>query len=190
MRPLIIITFFVLFMLAMDLYALRGIQQLFSPGRINSPVFQYIYWGLSLLMLAVLIYAGSRFQYLRDPSRFFGIMLIMGIFLMLYVPKLFFNLIQLLGDLSAFISSLIRPGTGTLKFWFLIPGAILGLFLFLERQTRLDFLCVSIGPGLRRRSRPRQVSDSPWRTARRLVADNFRASDRRRFGHCPPAESQ
>ena len=132
MRPIIIITFFVLFMLAMDLYALRGIQHLISPERIGHPLFYYIYWGISLLMFMALIYAGSRFQLLRDPSRFFGIMLIMEIFLMIYIPKLLFNLSQLLGDLSSFIASLFRPDTGFLKTWFLVPGAVLAILLFIS----------------------------------------------------------
>lgn len=129
MRPLIILLFFVLFMLSMDLYALRGIQQLISPGLGGSPLFFYSYWGLSLLMFAALIYAGSRFQHLRDPSRFFGIMVIMGIFLMLYLPKLLFNAVQLLGDLSSFISALIRPDAASPRRWFLIPGATLAILL-------------------------------------------------------------
>ena len=132
MRPVIIITFFILFMLAMDLYAFRGIQQLFSQGRNGSLLFHYIYWGISLLMLVALIFAGSLFQQLRDPSRFFGIMLIMGIFLMLYIPKLFFNLIQLLGDLSSFMATLLRAETGSLKLWFLLPGAIAALLIFVS----------------------------------------------------------
>lgn len=135
MRPIIIITFFVLFMLAMDLYALRGIQQIISPDRIGHPLFYYIYWGISLLMFVALVYAGSRFQLLRDPSRFFGIMLIMGIFLMIYIPKLLFNLTQLLGDLSSFVASLIRPETGSLKSWFLIPGAAMAILLFISFGT-------------------------------------------------------
>ena len=114
----------------MDLYALRGIQTLFPAGRNGHPLFHYIYWGISLLMFVALVFAGSRFQQLRDPSRFFGIMLIMGVFLMLYVPKLFFNLTQLLGDLVAYLSTLFRPGRGSVKLWFLIPGAILALLIF------------------------------------------------------------
>ena len=132
MRPVILIIFFILFMLAMDLYALRGIQQLLSPGRNGSQWFYYVYWGISLLMLGALIYAGSRFQQLRDPSHFFGIMLIMGIFLMLYIPKLSFNLFQLIGDLSSFLVSLLRPDTPSLKLWFLIPGAVLALLIFVS----------------------------------------------------------
>jgi predicted MPP superfamily phosphohydrolase len=126
-------------MLAMDLYALRGIQYLFPPGRNGSPLFQYFYWGISVLMFVTLVFAGSRFQQLRDPSRFFGIMLIMGIFLMLYLPKLLFNLTQLLGDFSVFIVSLFRADSGSLKLWFLIPGAVLAILIF-----------VSLGMGMAR----------------------------------------
>ncbi len=118
-------------MIGMDLYALRGIQYLFSPGRNGNPLFYYLFWGVSLLMLLALILTGSRFQQLRDPSQFFGIMLIMGIFLMIYVPKLLFNATQLLGDLSLLISGLFRYDGAILKKWILIPGLILGLLTFI-----------------------------------------------------------
>ena len=131
MRPVIIFTLFTIFIIVMDLYALRGIQHLFSPGRDGNLMFYYIYWGVTLLMLVTLIINGSRFQQLRDPSRFFGIMLIMGIFLMLYVPKLLFNATQLLGDLATLIAGLFRHDAGTLRKWFLIPGLLLGLLAFI-----------------------------------------------------------
>lgn len=131
MRPVIIITLLVIFIISMDLYALRGIQYLFSPGRDGNLLFYYIYWGVTLLMMVALIINGSRFQQLRDPSRFFGIMLIMGIFLMLYVPKLLFNATQLLSDLVTLISGLFRHDAGTLRKWFLIPGLLLGLLTFI-----------------------------------------------------------
>ena len=114
----------------MDLYALRGIQHLFSPGRNGNPLFYYIFWGVSLLIFLTLIVAGSRFQKLRDPSQFFGIMLVMGIFLMFYIPKLLFNATQLLGDLSLLITGLFGNNGASLKLWFLIPGLILGLLTF------------------------------------------------------------
>ena len=131
MRPILIFILFVIFILGMDLYALRGIQHLFAPGRNGNPLFFYIYWGLTLIMLIALSITGSRFQQLRDPSRFFGIMLIMGIFLMLYIPKLLFNATQLLGDLASLISPLFRHDGGALRKWFLIPGAALGLLTFI-----------------------------------------------------------
>ena len=132
MRPVIIFTFFILFMLAMDLYALRGIQYLLSPGRSGNPLFYYAYWGTSLLMFAALVFTGSRFQQLRDPSRFFGITVILGIFLMLYLPKLLFNLTQLLGDLSTMLVLLFRGNAPGLKRWFLIPGGLMAIFLFIS----------------------------------------------------------
>ncbi len=130
MRPLLFILFFILFMALMDLYALRGIRLLISPDGPLNTWFYYLYWGASFLMAALLIFAGSRFQLLRDPSRFFGIMLIIGIFLMLYMPKLLFNLTQLLGDLASLLSGLLGQDSGSLRKYFLIPGAILGLLTF------------------------------------------------------------
>ena len=130
MRPFLIVVIIVLFIFAMDLYALRGIQYLFSPGRNGSSLFFYVYWGLSFLMAVALILTGSRFQQLRDPSRFFGIMLIMGIFLMFYLPKVLFNATQLLGDVAMLFSKLFRADSPGLKKWFLLPGFILGLITF------------------------------------------------------------
>ncbi len=131
MKPVILIALFVLFMTGMDLYALRGIQYLFSPGQEGSLLFYYIYWGITLVMMLTLIFTGSRFQQLRDPSRFFGIMLIMGIFLMLYVPKLIFNAAQMLGDLASIVPGLLGKSAGKLRTYFLVPGAVLGLFTFI-----------------------------------------------------------
>jgi len=131
MRPLLIIAVLTIFMVGMDLYALRGIQHLFSPGRDGNLFFFYIYWGITLLMFLALIRAGTQFQHLRDPSRFFGVMLIMGIFMMLYLPKLLFNLSQLLGDISMAVMSLFRKDAADFRSWFLIPGAALGLLIFM-----------------------------------------------------------
>ena len=130
MRTVLIIALLILFMIGMDLYVLRGIEYLFSPGIEGNPLFHYIYWGVTLLMLLALIATGSRFQQLRDPSQLFGIMQIMGIFLMLYVPKLLFNATQLMGDLASLVSALLHADAGSLKKWFLLPGLILGLLTF------------------------------------------------------------
>jgi uncharacterized protein len=130
MRPVLLITIFIIFIVGMDLYAFRGIQHLFFPGRDVPLLFYLIYWGLTLLMIIALLITGSRFQQLRDPSRFFGTMLIVGIFLMLYVPKVLFNATQLVADLASLVSSLFLQDAGNLRKWFLIPGMALGLLLF------------------------------------------------------------
>ena len=122
MRPLILFTLLAIFIIGMDLYALRGIQYLFSPGRSGKLLFYYFFWGVSLLMFLMLIITGSRFQRLRDPSQFFGVMLIMGIFLMLYVPKILFNATQLLSDLLMLLS-----GSPYLKVFYYSPRIMLHL---------------------------------------------------------------
>jgi len=129
MRPFLIISFFTLFMVGMDFYALRGIQHLYSPQQSGRLLFLSIYWGISVLMFFALLRAGSLFQQLRDPARFFPVMLIMGIFLMLYVPKLSFNLFQLLGDISMAIAGIFRKDGPDFRIFFLLPGAVLGILL-------------------------------------------------------------
>jgi predicted MPP superfamily phosphohydrolase len=130
MRSFLIVSIITLFMLAMDFYALRGLQYLTSPNLTGSRLFLVIYWGLSAVMLILLITAGTQFQQLRDPSRFFGVMLIMGIFLMLYLPKLVFNASQLLSDLTLLLSRIFQLEVSLLRRYLLIVGAVAGIFLF------------------------------------------------------------
>lgn len=124
MRSLLFIAVFTVFMVAMDLYAYRGIQQLIPTGSGLQRIWPLLFWGLSLLMFTALLWAGSRFRTMRDPARFFGVMLVMGIFLMIYVPKLLFNLIQLAGDLSVLTTRLINLQATGLRNGFLWTGAV------------------------------------------------------------------
>ncbi len=132
MRSLLIITVLTLFMVAMDLYAFRGIQNLMSPSFAGSRLFIMIYWGFTALMLILLIRAGTQFQQMRDPARFFGVALILGIFLLLYLPKLLFNTTQLLSDMTWGVGRLFNRDAGSFRKWFLIPGAIAGILLFIS----------------------------------------------------------
>ena len=132
MRSLIIFSLFTLFIVVMDLYAFRGIQHMTGTLFTGHRVWFFFYWGLTAIMLILISVAGSRFQHMRDPSGFFGVMLIMGIFLMLYVPKLLFNVTQLLGDMTILVVRLFVKGDGSvLKQYFLIPAAVAGLLLFI-----------------------------------------------------------
>jgi len=131
MRSFIIISIFTLFMVSMDFYAHRGIQQLISFQPQGHRYFSFAFWGVTICMVVAMIWAGSLFQKMRDPSRFFAVMLIMGIFLMLYVPKLLFNVTQLLGDITHLLVRLFNGHTISLRIYFLLPGAILGIFLFI-----------------------------------------------------------
>ena len=82
MRSLMIIAAFTLFMAAMDLYAYRGLQQLFPAGSGGQRLWPYLFWGISLVVFAGLLWAGSRFRTMRDPAQFFPVSLVMGIFLL------------------------------------------------------------------------------------------------------------
>ncbi len=134
MRSLIIFSVFTLFILAMDLYGFRGLQHLLSPYFVGSRIFTLVFWSIPLIMFAALLWAGSQFRHMRDPSRFFGMMVVMGIFLMLYLPKLIFNIIQLLGDIAVVMTRLFNSNAeaGSLRNYFLIPGFVIGIILFIS----------------------------------------------------------
>lgn len=134
MRSFVILSILTLFILVMDLYGYRGLQHLLSPQIEGSKIFTLIFWGLSLSMFAALLWAGNQFQHMRDPSRFFGVMVVMGIFLMFYVPKLMFNITQLLGDIAVVMTRLFNSNAkvGSLRNYFLIPGFVMGIILFIS----------------------------------------------------------
>jgi len=123
---------FILFILAMDLYAYRGIRHLLAPRPERIMIFSILYWGFTLIMLAALGWAGSVFQRLRDPLVFYRVTLVMGIFLMLYVPRILFNAFQLVSDLALGVSWLVdrEVEPGEIRNYFLIPGSVTGLLLF------------------------------------------------------------
>ncbi len=138
MRSFLLIVAFLLFMASMDLYTLRGlrIMGLFPAGGPKLP--QLIYWGIHLWLFAAMVWAGIRFQNQREPSVFLAVTVIMGLFLMLYLPKLLFNLGQLAADLTSvgirLVNSLSGGGQGavSVRNWFLFPGAAMGLLLMIS----------------------------------------------------------
>lgn len=129
-RKLIFLLFFLL-ILAMDLYAWRGLRHLFALQMKGTMVFNIVYWGLTLLMLAALAWTGTVFRHHRDPSLFYRVTLVLGIFLMLFVPKLLFNAFQLLGDLTLGVTRLVdrEADFPMIRKFFLIPGSIAGVLL-------------------------------------------------------------
>ncbi len=133
MRSVIIIIIITLFILVIDLFSLRGINYLLETLGKGNRLPTLIFWGISLIMFISLVWTGSRFQKIRDPSRFIRIMVVMGIFLMLYVPKIFFNVTELLGEITVGITRLIqlKVNTGLIREYFLITGALGGTLLFL-----------------------------------------------------------
>jgi len=117
-----------------DLYAFRGLNLLTATVEdgLFSRLFPWLFWGISLIILAGLLWAGSVFPKLRNPRLYYRVTLLMGIFLMVYLPKLIFNVFQIPGDLVRLVSHLI-PGdaqTDAIRVGFLYAGAVFGLLLF------------------------------------------------------------
>ncbi|RPI41458.1 MAG: hypothetical protein EHM46_06410, partial [Bacteroidetes bacterium] len=131
MRPVIIILILTLFMVIMDIYSSRGIAELLSLQQGGRRIFQAVFWGISLAMFLAFLRAGTQFRHMRDPSRFFGVILVMGFFLMIYVPKLLFNATQFLGDMAAGLARLFDPDASpvSVRRYFLVPGGFLAVFL-------------------------------------------------------------
>ncbi len=129
MRSLLFIGVFALFMTAMDLYAFRGIQHLLHQEGGLHRLWTLLFWGASVVMFAALLWAGNRFRAMRDPEKFFGTMVVMGIFLMIYVPKLLFNVIQLAGDLTYWATRLFDLRASGLRQGFLWTGTMAALAL-------------------------------------------------------------
>ena len=121
----------VLFILAMDLYSYRGIRNMISMQSRSVMIFSIAYWALSLLVLSAVVWTGSAFRQLRDPAVFYRVSLVLGIFLMLYVPKILFNLFQAGGDLAGGIAWVVNreAGPDPLRKFFLVPGSIAGILL-------------------------------------------------------------
>ncbi len=115
----------------MDLYTFRGLEQMLSSQSDGNRVFTVVYWGFTVLMLIALIRAGFLFRHMRDPARFYSVALVMGIFLMLYIPKLLFNVTQLLSDVTQLGIRLFGGTNPPSVNYFLIPGAVAGIVLFL-----------------------------------------------------------
>lgn len=131
MRSLIAILLITLFVLVTDLYTFRGIQHLAGMEFSGHRIYTLIFWGISLLVYTAVLWAGSQFRQLRDPSRFSGIMLVMGIFLMIYLPKLLFCAAQLAGDVTVLLARLFHAHADTLRIYFLRAGvATGGLLMF------------------------------------------------------------
>ncbi len=130
MRSIFFFTLLFLFVLALDLYAFRGMQHLgfIQPDR--QKIVTLVYWGLTFLMVCLLVRAGTLYQHRRDPGRFFVIMLIFGIFLMLYVPKIFFNIFQLVSDVTLLTARIFNADILHIRKYFLITGTIGGIVLF------------------------------------------------------------
>jgi predicted MPP superfamily phosphohydrolase len=156
----LIIIFFVAFILLVDGIVSAGLLQDFQVLR--NPVFPGVYWFASLAYIAALLIYGRAFLADNRPGFFAGFYVFTGIFLALYVPKLFYAVFLLLewlvkllsyplilifsgrtgfteglsGGTMDFISMIVLP-ISLLAFILILWGMLFGRFNFRVRQSEV-----------------------------------------------------
>lgn len=104
-----------LLLVLIDWYAWRGIH---TAMILRTPTFQrtvkWAYWGVSIAMLAVIVFSAMRLEKLNGPGNFAYLYTVIGVLLLLLLPKLVIVLFHGLEDLL----QLVRWAWGRLA-----PGA-------------------------------------------------------------------
>jgi predicted MPP superfamily phosphohydrolase len=157
-----IFLFFVLFMLVVDGFSYAGLRMDFRL--FHNPPAIAAFWGITLAIILILHLFGRVFLADNKPGFFSRFYVFTGIFLSVYVPKLFYMLFIMLelalkilvypvllifsepGSFGAFvaggplniISMLILPLSLT-AFLVVLSGMIFGRFNFRERRTDIPF---------------------------------------------------
>lgn len=106
----------VVLLLAIDWYAWRGIHTAMAMrGTSFQRTVRWAYWGVSLAMLAVIIFSAMRLEKLNGPRNFSYLYTVVGIFLMLLLPKLVVVVFHGLEDLLELVRwawGKLAPGAG------------------------------------------------------------------------------
>lgn len=134
MRSLWAFVIIIVIILSVDLYAFRGLNYLVTLSDNSALVkwFPWIFWAGTVLIFSGLVWTGSIFQNLRNPRLYIAITIFMGIFLMIYFPKLIFDTFQILSDLTVLLA---KPFTDPQRLHrtrsiILMTGVISGSLIF------------------------------------------------------------
>lgn len=104
-----------LVLILVDWYAWRGIHTAMAARDSSfQRVVRWIYWGVSIAMLAVIVFSAMRLEKLNGPRNFSYLYSVIGVFLLLLLPKLLIVVFHGLEDLL----ELVRWAWGKLA-----PGA-------------------------------------------------------------------
>jgi len=110
-QQIIFIFFLLVFILIVDLYTYRGLSKVLQPqGNQQQRLIFYSFWGITVFTLLWLGYIFLRFKSLEYNAFFRMVMIFFGFFVLLYVPKLFFNVFQILRDVGRLIGVGIEAG--------------------------------------------------------------------------------
>lgn len=125
-NPFIITIILFFFILATDLYAYRGLSYLLEDlSGIRRELFTTLFLMVTVLMILWLVWLMFSFKSFEYDRFYYNVTLFFGAMVLFYVPKLFFNIFQLIHDITGFFKSQV----------FTIPGNAGS-----DMITRLDFI--------------------------------------------------
>jgi len=107
-HPVVFIIILSVFIILTDLYTFRGVSSLSQSmaGR-QRLLIGSAFWLITLVGLIWMIWFSLAFKGFTYEVAFRNISFFMGFFVLFYVPKLFFNVFQLINDISGLIARLI-----------------------------------------------------------------------------------
>ena len=139
--PILIFIFFIF----VDFYALKSIKTTFELSFFKTNIFKYIYWGVSLSILLVLIYGLFSMSKSTNPSSFNILYVFMTLLVLFYIPKLNIVIFHLTEDLiSLFLnrySIITKVGVGisTIIFLLIIHGITINKYNYKLNTQELYF---------------------------------------------------
>ena len=111
-QPIVFIGIILLFIFLTDLYAFRSISQV-SQGLASRQrmVISGGFWMVTAIMIAWLLYLVISYKSLEYDQFYRYFSMYFGAIVLLYVPKLFFNIFLLLNDIAGLIGALFSSGS-------------------------------------------------------------------------------
>ena len=106
-QPVIIVIFMVLFFSLIDIYAFRGVSQLVQGLRHSwRLVVSYGYWTVTGLIVVWLMWLASSFKGMSYEQFYHHVTVFFGVVILIYVPKIFFNIFLLVHDITGLLRML------------------------------------------------------------------------------------
>lgn len=102
-----------LFMVLIDLYTWRGFSKMLSgTGQISINFLKYLFFGLSLVLILWLFMLLLLQKNMAYDAVYRAVLIFAGAFILIYVPKIFFSVFQLLKDLAILAGYVVKSAGG------------------------------------------------------------------------------
>jgi predicted MPP superfamily phosphohydrolase len=107
-QPIVLIVFLSIFIVLTDLYTFRGISALSKNLEANQRLYLTIgFWMITIFAILWLIWLSLTFKRLSYQETYNHIAFFFGFFVLFFIPKLFFNVFQLVNDLAGILAKIV-----------------------------------------------------------------------------------